>query len=167
MTIVEILRFEKGPKDLPYSRGLLLVVLLSYTVARTVVACFTMPATMAVVVGVVDATLLGLMVAAVLWFRRLSPRATQTLMGFFAAGSGVGLITILVYSIVSLSPEPRLLVGVGHVLTFPLIAWNVAVNAHIFREALSTGLMRGFALAFVYLVILWQITEHLVTLVRA
>jgi hypothetical protein len=167
MTVVDILRFEKGPQDLPHSSRLLIAFLASYTLARTVVACFTMPAEMAVLVGVIDAALLGLIVAAVLWVRRLGARAAQTLMGCFAAGSAVSLLTILAYTVVSLSPVPRLLFGIGHALTFPLIAWNLAVNAHIFREALSAGLTRGFALALVYLVILWQITEHLVEVARS
>ena len=77
-------------------------------------------------------------------------------------GSVVSLLTIVGYSVVSLSPHPLLLLGVGHALTAPLILWNLALNAHILREALSTRITVGFAVAFVYLVILWQITERMV-----
>jgi hypothetical protein len=77
-------------------------------------------------------------------------------------GSVVSLLTIVGYSVVSLSPHPLLLLGVGHALTLPLILWNLALNARILREALSTRITVGFAVAFMYLVFLWQITERMV-----
>ncbi len=96
-----------------------------------------------------------------MWVRHLYPRLTQTLIGCFAVRSVVSLLTIVGYAIVSLAPDPLLLLGVGHALTFPLILWNLALNAHILREALSTHITVGFAVAFVYPVILWQITERM------
>ncbi len=158
-TIIDICRFEKGPQDLPHSIWMLGTFLATYTLGRTVVALFTMPAGMAALAAVIDSALLAAIVATVLWIRHLHPRLTQTLIGCFAVGSVVSLLTIVGYAIVSLAPDPLLLLGVGHALTFPLILWNLALNAHILREALSTHITVGFAVAFVYLVILWQITE--------
>jgi len=160
-TVIDICRFEKGPQDLPHSVWMLGAFLATYTLGRTVVALFTMPAGMAALAGVIDSALLAAIVAAVLWIRHLYPRLTQTLIGCFAVGSVVSLLTIVGYSIVSLAPDPLLLLGVGHALTFPLILWNLALNAHILREALSTHITVGFAVAFVYLVILWQVTERM------
>jgi len=160
-TVIDICRFEKGPQDLPHSVWMLSAFLATYTLGRTVVALFTMPAGMAALAGVIDSALLALIVAAVLWVRHLYPRLTQTLIGCFAVGSVVSLLTIVGYAIVSLAPDPLLLLGVGHALTFPLILWNLGLNAHILREALSTHITVGFAVAFVYLVILWQITERM------
>ncbi len=160
-TIIDICRFEKGPQDLPHSVRMLGGFLATNTLGRTVVALFTMPAGMAALAGIIDGALLAAIVAAVLWIRHLYPRLTQTLIGCFAVGSVVSLLTIVGYSIVSLAPDPLLVLGVGHALTFPLILWNLGLNAHILRESLSTHITVGFAVAFVYLVILWQITERM------
>ena len=161
-TIIDICRFEKGPQDLPYSVWMLGAFLAIYTLGRTLVALFTMPAGMAALAGVIDSALLAAIVAAALWVRHLYPRITQTLIACLAVGSVVSLLTIVGYSVVSLSPHPLLRLGVGHALTAPLILWNLALNARILREALSTRITVGFAVAFVYLVILWQITERMV-----
>ncbi len=128
-TIIDICRFEKGPQDLPHSVWMLGAFLATYTLGRTVVALFIMPAGMAALAGVIDSALLAAIVATVLWTRHLYPRLTRTLIGCFAVGSMVSLLTIVGYSIVSLAPDPLLFLGVGHALTFPLILWNLALNA--------------------------------------
>ncbi len=64
-TIIDICRFEKGPQDLPHSVWMLGGFLATYTLGRTVVAVFTMPAGMAALAGVIDSALLAAIVAAV------------------------------------------------------------------------------------------------------
>jgi len=75
-TIIDICRFEKGPQDLPYSVWMLGAFLAIYTLGRTLVALFTMPAGMAALAGVTDSALLAAIVAAVLSVRHLYPRIT-------------------------------------------------------------------------------------------
>lgn len=161
-TVVDLCRFEQGPQDLPHSVSVLSAALILYTLARSVVGLFTLPGGLAVLFGLIDTALLALTAVLALWVRHVLHRVVQTLVGCFAAGSVVSLVTIAGYSIVSMAPVPLLLLGLGHVLTFPLIVWNLALNAHILREALSTRLTVGLSVALVYVVILWQITEHIV-----
>lgn len=161
-TIIGICRFERGPQALPRSLVLLSASLIFYTLARIVVGLFTLPGKFAVLSGLIDTALLTLIVIVALWIRHLYHRAMQTLSGCFVAGSVVSVLIITGYSIASMAPVPRLVLGIGHTLTFPLIMWNIALNAHILREALSTRLAVGFFVSLVYLVLLWQMMQHVV-----
>lgn len=58
-TIIDICSFEKGPQDVPHSIWMLGAFLATYTLGRTVVALFTMPAGMAALTGVIDTALLA------------------------------------------------------------------------------------------------------------
>jgi hypothetical protein len=160
-TILDICRFEQGPQQLPVSITLLGISCFGYVIARIGVALFTLPPRLAVPTGLIDAALLTLTVVLALRLRHLSPRSTQTLSGCYAVGSVVGLLTVAAYTLVSLAPEPLLVLGVGHALTFPLILWNLTINTYILRQALSTTIAMAFLLALGYLVLLWQLTEQL------
>ena len=145
--LVAIGRFERGPDTLPYSMPLVASVLSAYTLVKMGIAFLTIPPVVAFISGLVDTLLSVTVVAAALTFRRSPNRIVQTLTAFAGIGTVVNLVAFLGMSFVNLSPHHLLDTYVTRMFTFPLMVWNLAINAHIFRHALSTRFVKGLGLA--------------------
>lgn len=145
-----------GPQDLPPSQFLLGLTLAAYTLCGFVASTVYMSAGQALLATLVDALLLCLLTAGLLVALRLQRRVVQTLTAL--TGTGV-LLTVLAYPFVVWVEAVRAndgQQGFETVVLAGLIAWTVAVIAHIMRHALSTGFGLGVAVAIVYSIISLQ-----------
>lgn len=156
--LVAISRFEQGPDTLPYSTSLVTSVLTAYALVKIGIAFLTMPPGVAFISGLVDTLLSVTIVAAALTFRRFPNRIIQTLTAFAGVGTAINLVAFLGMSFVNLSPHHLLETYVTRVFTFPLMVWNLAINAHILRRALSTRFLQGLGLALLIAVASWLLT---------
>lgn len=145
--LAAISRFEQGPDTLPYSSPLVTSVLSAYALVKIGIAFLTMPVGVAFISGLVDTLLSVTIVAGVLAFRRFPNRIIQTLTAFAGIGTAINLVAFVGMSFVNLSPHHLLETYVPRVFTVPLMFWNLAINAHIFRHALSTRFVQGLGLA--------------------
>lgn len=141
-TLLEILRLRSGPQDLPAAAGLALVLALAYALQglaadRALDAADGAPRSLvaiAVQFGVI-ATLLS--------WRRLSARLPQTISALAGTGFIFGLIAFALLTQVERGqPQPGLATAY-----LGLFAWGLAVDAHIYRHALSTKMSFGFLVA--------------------
>jgi hypothetical protein len=142
LTLLDMMRLRSGPQDLP--AGWLPATALSFAyIAQGFLADQ--------ILGEADGaprSLLAIgvqfsLVALLLTFRNLQPRLPQTLTALAGTGFIFGLLSILV--LIRVDPaksQPDLAL-----LYLGLFGWSLAVDAHIYRHALSIKMRIGVLLA--------------------
>jgi hypothetical protein len=159
-TLIDICRVEKGPQDVPRSFLLLGLMLILYTLVKFALESFLQPTDVALLRGGIETAVLVIVVGGMLAVRGLRHRIPQTLITLAAIGIAVTCVAIVGYAVLWL--EPALLrIGVGRAFTIPLFLWNIGVNSHVFREALSSGLVLGIVVAASLFFIAWVATDNL------
>jgi hypothetical protein len=141
-TLLDMLRLRSGPQDLPAAAGLTLILALAY-VLQGLAADHALDGTDAAPRSLVAiAVQFGIVVAMMNW-RRLSARIPQTISALAGTGFIFGLIAFALLSQVERGqPQPGLATAY-----LGLFAWGLAVDAHIYRQALSTKMSFGFLVA--------------------
>jgi hypothetical protein len=150
----------KGPQHLPSSYGLLATTLVAYALARIGVAAYEVPIGAALNMGLVNTAVTVGIILVLLAVRGVSFRATQMLTAFAGIGAGFGFAVIIALGIISMVPEVPLFAGLITVVTFPLTCINILINAHLFRESLSTSLAVGVGVALVLLFTAINVTSR-------
>ena len=154
---VSICLLRLGPQDLPASRLLLAMAILSYT-ACTALAHTTLLAPVdAMLGGIVDALLLGGLTLSLLGIHRRWGRAVQTLTALAGAGTVTTMVAIpfLGWRVnVLRSGDPA---GIEMVFIAFVVIWNLAVIAHVLRHALSTSFLGAMVIAVVMYLVSSQI----------
>lgn len=152
---------QKGPQDLPTSRELLLLSLLAYLASSIAVGLLSLAPAAAVVSGLADTALMILLTMILLRLRGFANRVPQTLTAFAGTGTVLSLIAIPVLIAAHASRSGNTGAGLPGLLMLMIFVWNLMINAHILRHALSTRLVVGFALAVLYLLILISVLNLL------
>jgi hypothetical protein len=153
-----IFRLEQGPKDLPYSAWGMGLSLVAYALVKFGVEYFKLPMEAALLSSLADTLVMVLLAGGALLVRGVGRRIPQTLMACAVVGSLINLVALLATALMSLSPMPLTSTYALRVFTFPVIAWNVIVNAHILRQALSSGFVLGFVLSLIIFAAAWGVT---------
>lgn len=149
-----ICRLQKGPQDLPSSRELLALSLIAYTVCSVGVGLLSMAPDAALVSGLADSGLMIVLTIAILRLRGFAARITQTLTAFAGTGTVLSLIALPFLFAAHAARARSGSTGVAGLLMLFIFFWNLVINAHILRHALSTRMVVGFALAVFYLLVL-------------
>lgn len=152
-----ICRLQKGPQDLPTSRELLLLGLVAYTLCGIAVGLLSMAPEAALISGLADTLLMILLTMVILHLRGVPGRVTQTLTAFAGTGTVLSLIAIPILFAAHTGELGHNGTRVPAVLMLFIFVWNLMINAHILRHALSTRFVIGFAVAVFYLVVLISI----------
>ena len=145
--LFDICLFKKGPEDLPYSVGLLRILLGVYAAVRALMlsirfdglsVLLQVPAEIVLVLGFVWILLVLAGKPGRLYQVAAAVLGTDALISFFA-----------------LPPIATMALGQGGLLVFlvmlALIGWHWAVTGHIIRNALEQDLSFSLGLAFLYL----------------
>lgn len=137
-----MLRLRAGPQDLPAAAGLAFVLATAYVLQglatdRALDGADSAPRSL-VAIAVQFAVIIVLLNA-----RRLSARIPQTLSALAGTGFIFGLLAFALLSQVERGQaQPGLATAY-----LGLFAWSLAVDAHIYRSALSTKMSFGFLVA--------------------
>jgi len=156
-TVIGIFRLEQGPKDLPYSVLGMGLSLFVYALVKFGVEFFKLPGEAALMSGLADTLIMVLIAGGALLVRGLSRRIPQTLMACAVVGFLINLAALLVTALMSISHVPLTSTYALRVLTFPLTVWNVIINAHILRQALSGGFVLGLVLSLIIFGAAWAV----------
>lgn len=147
--VLEICLLRRGPQDLPYSQGLLVLTMTaSAAVGYPAMSRFGLsdsPALdVALTLGFTLAYLHG-----VLTIKGLRGRFVQTASAVF--GTDV-VVTGLALPIMAMTTGPSDEAPVSGLLMLALVLWNLAILGHILRHALAVRLPVGvlWALAYVF-----------------
>ncbi len=152
-TFWEICLLQKAPQDIPYSRGLFLLLLLAGFLIDNLNLNIALPEVavtlVIMVVSVHTAFLLGSL-SALLTLMGYRARIYQTLTALIGTGIIISLLALPVLLIVSrVASEP----GYFGLILLLLNIWSLLVMAHILRHALSIGFLLAGLLAFGYFMI--------------
>lgn len=153
-----------APQDLPASRFLLVLALLSYSLVKILLVINHATFISAVAMSVVDVILLSGFCWSLLWVRLLSLRYTQTLTAlagcsaivalcawplllwqqYYDDDTGIRFVSLIVALIISL-----------------WFLWKIIVFSHIISQALSSPLFIGVLLTIIYIYISFSVSQAL------
>lgn len=158
---VQLALLRRAPQDLPASRELLVVLLLTNIVlsvasGRAVFADLGS----AIAANVVDVVLTGLLLYALLKLRGHPARWMQTMSAFAGIGVLIGAFT-LVYRSVGGALQLLPLVGVLDLVVF---VWLHVALGHVLRHALQIPLAAGVVGIFAYTMLLFSVIGSLFAL---
>ncbi len=156
----DICLLRAGPQDLPASRELLGLSMASYTLASFLLSLPGYSLVAAGQLALMDASLVVVFAATVLYFTGKMARLTQTLTALFGTGTLLGLIALPVIQLLASGQagQPSLLAGMLWLLLF---GWNLLVVAHIMRHALSVNFPAATGIAILYTLVAMQIINML------
>jgi hypothetical protein len=149
-TFWEICLLQKAPQDVPYSRGLLLLLLLVGFLVDNLNLNIALPEiaiiSVIVVVSLHTVFLLGSL-SILLTLMGYRARVFQTLTALIGTGIIISLLALPVLLIVS-----RIVTDPGYfgLILLILNIWSLLITAHILRHALSIGFLLAGLLAFGY-----------------
>jgi len=153
---LDICLFRKGPQDLPAGMALLKLCLLGYGLSGFVVLQLSTPAPVAILQILLDLVLLAGLLHLALLARRHPRRFEQTLSALTGTGTLMGLLALPVMTwIVGQGPEGDIQLPL---LLLVLMAWSIAIMAHILRHALDVPVWVGALGALGYTFLSWTLT---------
>jgi hypothetical protein len=152
-TFWEICLLQKAPQDIPFSRGLFLLVLVAGFLIDNVNLNIALPevaiASVIMVVSLHTLFLLGSL-SVLLTLMGYRARIFQTLTALIGTGIIISLLALPVLLVVSrIASEP----GYFGLILLLLNIWSLLVTAHILRHSLSIGFLLAGLLAFGYFMI--------------
>lgn len=153
--IFDICCLSKTPQDIPYSKSILVLLLILYTV----IAFIILAPSEGFFKGLFEVGLEMLLMIAFVWatlfFYQKNQRFIQTLSAITGSDTLISLFAfpaMLALSIKGLS-------DIAGILIMGLMAWHWIVCGHIFRHALSQSFTFGLGLSFLYIVGTYQIMD--------
>lgn len=156
--------FRKGPQDLPVSREILALSLTAYGFSSFLLALSTQSIDIAVFSGLTDVVLLAVISQIVLACWRLSERWAQTTAALSGTGTIFSILALPFSFLLSSSSNTDPYVLLLFLFVISLLVWNIAVMAHIMRNALSSSFAFGVLVALFYV---WVITATITSLFPA
>jgi drug/metabolite transporter (DMT)-like permease len=146
--IIDICLLRAKPGDLPYSKFLLILCLITYMILGVAITLSNQSVTKSILIVIVDTSLLLIFAYGALWFRNQLNRATQMVTAL--AGSGVlftALSIPIVFWLQQIDPSEPSPISLLLLLIF---AWNVAVIGYILQHALNVKYWVGFGISATY-----------------
>ncbi len=154
---LDICLLRRGPQDVPAGMALLKLCLLGYGLSGLVLLLLSTPAPVAILQILLDLVLLAGLLHLALLARRHSRRFEQTLSALTGTGTLMGLLTLPVMLwIVRQGPDGD--TQLPSLLLLALMAWSIAVMAHILRHALDVPIWAGALGALGYTFLSWMLT---------
>jgi len=141
-TLLEMMRLKSGPQDLPSDKALAVLLVLLY-LAQGFIAGQVLEEPDAGPRTVLAVALQFGVIGALLNFKNLSMRFHQTISALSGTGFMFGMISLLLLvraDTEKVQPELAL-------FYLALFIWSIAVDAHIYRHALSIKMTFGVLVA--------------------
>lgn len=137
-----------APQDVPRSTVLLALATALNLLLSVLINQLQLDLGAAMLVAIVELVVLFGLTATLLFYRRSSPRLTQTMTALMGTGAIIGALVLLL--LWSFPQIPQL-------LRLAIFLWNLLIMAHILRHALDVHLAVGFLIAIGYAVALVQL----------
>jgi hypothetical protein len=160
--IWNIVRLRSGPQALPFSYGMLLLLVVLHMLIDIVLSAQALNLSASLISATVNTAFTTGFVFALLQWAGKSKRFVQTLSALLGIEIVIGLIgAVLLF--LSQVPALALIVSVMYLL---LIVWNGLVTAHILHHALDTSMLWGVVLALLYLFLAYNVVIGFSNLVK-
>ncbi len=148
-TLVRIALLRAGPQDLPFSTGLMgVVIALTAAINYPVIARYTPEAAPIPQILLLLVYNLGFLGAA-LWIRGHGARFVQTATAIFGTDLIISTVALPVLLVIGSPNDANAMAAISFLV---LIIWNIAVVSHILRSALdlSRGITLGITLVYIF-----------------
>ncbi|HUT40290.1 MAG TPA: hypothetical protein VM011_03035, partial [Gammaproteobacteria bacterium] len=142
-----------APQDIPASRPVLVVSVGCYALVSMLTASLSSGLHDGIRVALLELALLVMFTAGLLYLFKRPARIGQTLAALTGSGSLLGLPTLLLVMLAGSGPAAPL----PSITWLLLLLWNLLVNAHIMRHALSSSLALGAGVSVLYILASTQI----------
>jgi hypothetical protein len=139
---IDILRLRSGPQDMPGNWSLAIVLCLAY-IAEGFYADHLLDVTEDTPRSLLAITVQFLAVAILLNIKRVASRLPQTRSALAGAGILFGFMSLLLISQAEAGKNQPVLA----LIWFAVFLWSLAVDAHIYRHALSITMSLGVLVA--------------------
>jgi hypothetical protein len=150
-TVVAIMLLQAGPQHLPASRQLLGATIVLYMVTGLLILLPELGAATALGNMLLDIVILTAFCYSALSLLRLASRVVQTVTAMAATGVVFHLLAWPVLAHINSMQAGDQVAMIESLMMLAMLAWQVLVNAHIFRYALEIKMGRAVALSFGYL----------------
>ncbi len=154
--VFDICLLKKGPQDIPYSAGLFFLFLPIYIATSLVILMLSVDVISALMQTMVELLLTVFYCKFVLYLAAKRPRYQQTLCALIASDALISLVAV---------PFMAALMWYESLLAFLciilLMIWHWLVSGHIFRHALSQSFSFGLGIAFLYILLSYQVMAFL------
>lgn len=148
----DICLLQKGPEDIPVSTGLLFLLIPVYAVISFLILILSIDSSSAILQVGVEIALLLLSCKVILVVANKPERYQQT------ASALIGTDTLISFFAL---PAMASLIGQGTALPFfsvvALMLWHWLISGHIFSHALAKPLTFGLGVAFLYILLSYQV----------
>lgn len=154
---LDLCLFRKGPQHVPSGAALLRLCLVGYVGSGLAVLLLNTSVAVAILQVLADVALLAGLLRLALLLRRHPARFEQTLSALTGTGT---LMAVLAFPLMGWIVRQ----GAAGDVEFPsllllaLMAWSVAIMAHVLRHALDLPLWASAAAALGYVALSWTVT---------
>jgi len=149
----KICLLANGPQDLPHSQLLFQLMVLVYFVTGCLSMWPMVGFSESFAVMLVDLVILLLFSLICLTILNKRPRFLQTITALTAVGSLFQLLAWPLLLYVNDGRQSENVSAEASFLLLVIISWNLAVYAHIFRQALGIRTLTAFVVTLVYVII--------------
>ncbi|MBS0395451.1 MAG: hypothetical protein JSR54_12550 [Proteobacteria bacterium] len=160
-TLWDIALWRGGPRELPAAGPPLVVAAIAYGATSALQSWLAVGPEHAPERGLADLAFTVLVVWLCLAVGRRPHRLAQTLLAVLGTGSLLAVPMTGVFLLARLLGHDDPLGAAVQLLGVPLIAWGLAVLAHIVRQALDAPLVVGVAVATTYYLVGYLLIEQL------
>ena len=158
---VHLCMFRIGPQNLPVSVVLLVLALSAHTLMSIFGFMFLLPRPDAIFAGILGTALLCSLTYVVLYIQRRQMRLVQTLTALGGAIAILDLVGLPFASWLRSAHDAGLNAGAPMFIVMILTGWNLTVQAHILRHALSMPLMLGLMVSIFFFAVSVAVLQSL------
>jgi len=148
----DICLFKKGPQDIPASSGLLFLLIPAYAGISFLILVLSTDAVNAILQVLIEIAFVLGSSKIILYFAKKPERFIQTVCALIATDTLISIFAL---------PVMAALIGQGSALAFfslvTLMLWHWTVSGHIFSNALSQPFTFGLGIAFLYILVSYQV----------
>lgn len=146
----QILLLRASPGELPYSQALMTQLLVAHLMVGALLAYVTPPGDEALLTAALGTLSLYGVSWLLLSLYSLTPRIAQVVSALAGCEIAIGLLSLPIYGwFFSVSKEAQALPAL---LLIMLFGWNVALAAHIYRQAVGVSWGMGLLYALAYII---------------
>ena len=156
---LNICLLARGPQDIPHSQILFRILLVLYLLTALSGWSVKLELSTALLASSIDVMLLLVFLQFMLIAFGKAPRFVQTASAMLGIGVLFQLLELPLMHVI-VDEKQTASAEVGFIL-LALYSWNLAVFAHIFREALGVRLLTAFMITLAYVILAMMVYQYL------
>jgi len=139
---------KAAPQDLPCSQRLLVQILFLYLLSDLLAVGSAVESGLAMAMILLNIAIILIFTYFVLLLLRLKLRYVQTVSAIVGTGIIFNLFSWPLLLQLSVENTPESAIAIVSLLVLLLMSWDVLVTAHIYRNALGSGMVHALLLSF-------------------